>query len=285
MIKKAILITCCLFITYNILLIFLPPKMGQEVNIDGLNITKAQSYLYDIQNISEKEVLVGTSLTGIIEESKISPNFINLGLDAMTALDGLAIIFEKKEWPKSVFIEVNLLNKFPTPQFQKFLFNPTNRFATKYIPSSRKQNQPIEIFKRSIFEFYRILVPNEGADPNRYNITIKEEVLQNLVSTFNTPFREETLNSTFERFLPYFEELIANNVKIVFYEMPWHPSICPSNRIIQLRKAIKNRLPTQQFEYIQQPYCASYQTIEDGIHLTIASGEQYAIYLKEKIKL
>jgi len=283
MIKKALLIFLCLFIGYNITLTLLPPKMGQEVNVDGLNITKAQAYLYDIRNISEKNVLIGTSLTGLIKEGDISADFINLGLDAMTALDGLEIIVQRGEWPKAVFIEANVLDKNANLTFQQFLFNPANKLATQYIPSSRKQNQPIEIFKRGIFELYRLVIPNKGANPNQYNISIDKEVLTQLKSSYNVGFSKERMDAAFSRFLPYYEQLIQNEVKVVFFELPWHPALCPCNRITQIRKAIHERLPANQFDYILQPNCNDYQTMEDGVHLTIASGAKYAAFLKREI--
>ncbi len=259
----------------------LPADTGAEINLETPNIAKAQSYLYDIWHISEKHLLVGSSLTNKIVEDSISSTFVNLGLEGMSVFDGLKIIQQKNVLPKSIFIEVNLLYKEDNPKFQHLLFNPFNYYSSKYLPSSRNQNKPVETLKRVAFELYRQLVPKGPMQEEKK--PIGKSQMQQLKQFYNKEISDSIIIKNFNLLEQHINKLHEQGVYIVFYELPFHPNLCNAKMLLQFREEIYKRFSPKDFNYLLQPNCREYLTL-DGIHLDNPSSIKYASFLRKKVE-
>lgn len=282
MIKKAIGYGILFFVGFNLLVVFLPAKIGAEVNLadEENNRAKSQAYLYDFWNLKEKSVLVGTSLTGRIREEYIGPNFINLGLDAMSVHDGLAIIEKRGETPGTVFIEVNFIEKSENHHFQSSVLNPSIYYTAKFLPSSRVTNRPIEILKRIVFEGFRLIVPKGASKAEEPVYVFEEGIFPILLKNYNTKITDKEFDVAFSSLQEHINKLTAKGAKIIFYEAPVQHEFCQYVRLLQLREKVQKLYPN--FHYISQPDCSEYRTY-DGAHMTEASSVKYALFIKETI--
>lgn len=286
MIKKSILIFIALFVCYNVILWLVPGDMGIEITSSDLqyNITKSEFFLYDVPDLSTKSVLIGTSLTGRIKEEYLGDSYLNLGLDGFNVDTGLELLTMKDNAPLAVLIEVNMLTRQgkDSKAFLTSLLGDKNFNTAKFVPSSRNVNRPLIFFRRLLYGLYIRVVGENRIQETEKPIKINQERLRSQHTQFSKTVSDEEMANTFRWLEHHVDRLLGQNSQIVFYEVPWHISLCESNMIFQLRKRIQARFP--QITYLIQPDCKDYRTY-DPIHLTEVSGKKFALYMKNELNL
>ena len=286
MIKKAVLLTAVLFFLYFIFLSFLAPTWwkgnGNDLQIRSI---KVENFLYHT-NISNKNVIIGTSLSNRIITDSIK-NTYNLGLGALGVFDGLYILTLKKEVPKCIFIEMNFINKEYNPAFKNHFSNPAI-IVKKHVASFQEERQPLVILGNLINT--KVVAFNKKSgnivnvnDSNKAKIQLAK-LVDKQKTIFTTAPSDSLLTSRLNLLAKELEQFEKKGIKIVFFEVP----IYTDHRDLPFCNAVRNafytKFPKSHYAYIDVPENFKVKTT-DGLHLTPDEAKNYSSYLSKKIEL
>jgi|GEM_PF-2316638 len=311
MIRKIIVYTMILLIVYNLYLLGFKTFGTQPQSSFDINITKAQDYL-DEKPIYDY-VTVGSSMGNRINTDIFPKEFYFLTFSGLSSFDGLEIIKQRKNLPKIIFIETNIMNRQLNVEFISDALNPGVLYLKKYMPSVLKKNKPSSLLHKPM-AYLLYGTRNQFEKPNQIEPISKESnsVLNNLDkkngiynriedSTINVSPKtrnsvhtahfeyikknmdngvaKEFLNdrmNDLKSYVSYFESL---GVTIVFYEMPIDQRLQKTKRVVDIKRVFENEFPSKQYNYIIAP--DDFKVISnDGIHLTGSSIEQYSTFFK-----
>lgn len=148
MIKKTVLYFLLLFIGYNLLLFLAPSiKLTPQGNYD-LNVIKGQTYF---KNSSQfHSVVVGSSLGNRINSKIFPKEFYFLTFSGLGSADGLEIISRSPTLPRTVFIEINVLERVVNKSFILDVLNYAFIKFHKILPSFQKVNKPSSLLHKPI---------------------------------------------------------------------------------------------------------------------------------------
>ena len=253
----------------------------------------AQRYLYDEQGPS-RVVIVGTSLAQRIRNAWLPPQTINIALSGQSSFDGLEIIVRSGKRPDLVLIETNVLNKDADSGFLASLFNPALFHARAWLPSLREEHRPIPELKGWVKARLDSQRSREGRvkevdsktdDPRhetkgpagepRVNrrLAVAIEALRRYQKAYARPIDARLLRTRLARLREIVDRLEERGTRIVFFEMPTHPSLCRSPRLASIRKAVMRAFPG--YAYYRDPDCERYR-VTDGLHLDDRSALYFA---------
>jgi hypothetical protein len=199
MITKSIAITTILCISYLIFVSSFAPAYwsGYSNDLQQRSII-AEDFLYNT-NISNKNILFGTSLAYRIVKDSI-PNIFNLSLAGLGVFDGLYLLSLKNEIPKCIFIEMNFIERGLKDDFKKTFSNPSITIK-KHIKSLREDKQPLVIVgnllrNKVISLQMHTKTTNTIPSPksNEMDSALFNQLVMNKVTEFSLPFKDSVIN-------------------------------------------------------------------------------------------
>jgi len=107
----SLVVWICLLIVNELAFIyyFFPKMIPRAENQWIGNYIKAQSYIYDHANAAL--VIVGSSLSNRLHGDLLPSKAFNLSFDGLSALDGIKIVLETNMHPRTIFVEMNVLDR------------------------------------------------------------------------------------------------------------------------------------------------------------------------------
>lgn len=295
MIKKALLSFFIIFMTYTIIVTYVIDrhKFVSEHQWQD-NQIKAQEYLYSDTD-SIKNIVVGSSLADRLIMGYL-PDTYNLAMGGLGIFDGLQTITKKGVYPKTVFIEMNKVDRKASIDFTTSLNNPIMTFLRKYFISIRDGKQPTGFMaipygeKITAYGVYilqtavhtvagKIVTPKEET---KDKVDMVAKVLPRLVEDESHAPNAAELEKDIENLKYYVEILEKNNVRVVFFEMPIQHELCGLNKPTAIRNQFYKTFSPDVYHYIDMPNCNDYSTT-DGLHLDKQSAEKYTFFFKEEI--
>jgi len=286
MIKKAVLLTAVLFFLYFIFLSFLAPTWWKGYgNKPQFGAITVENYLYHTI-ISNKNVILGTSLSERIKSDSIK-NTYNLSLSGLSVFDGLYILKLKKEVPKCIFIEMNLINLMSNPRFKSHFSNPALTIK-KHIVSFQEERQPLVILgnliNRQVVAFHQKSRNNLNvSDSNKIKIRIAK-LVEMQKRKFSRAPSDSLLALRINQLAKELEQYEKKGMKIVFIEVPIYTGHKDLPFCNAIRNAFYTKFPKSNYAYIDVPENFKVKTT-DGLHLTPEEAKSYSSYLRKKIEL
>ncbi len=293
MIKKALLSFFIIFMTYTIIVTYVvdPHKFVSEHQWQD-NQIKAQEYLYSNTD-SIKHIIVGSSLADRLVVGYL-PDIYNLSMGGLGAFDGLQTITKKGVYPKTVFIEMNKLDRKASTDFTTSLNNPIMTFLRKYFMSIRDGKQPMGFIaipygeKVTAYGLYLaqtavhtiagkiISREKEGLE----EVDMVTKILPRLLEEESHIPNAADLEKDAQNLKKYVDILEKNHVTVVFFEMPIQHQLCGLSKPEAIRNQFYKTFPRDKYQYIDMPECNDYTTT-DGLHLDKASAEKYTFLFKD----
>jgi len=277
---KAVATMLLVFAAYGFLTPKLFPNGGGAQNQWQDNIIKAQKYIYEKRDIPY--VVAGSSLSARIALSFLPKDYYNLSFSGGSVLTGLEVIIKSDKTPKVVLIETNVIMRASDKKFLYSLFNPGMHLMRTYLPMTKDQFQPMAVFGTPIVQ---MLLTSAGFFGENENAGIKQQQnkafdigLKRQQESFSKPPNAEILNERIESFKRSVATLQKRGVKVVFFEMPIHPSLYGTPQTIIIKKALLNTFPADKYDWIPSPAPADYHTT-DGMHLNNESAHRYSNFL------
>lgn len=290
MIKKALLILLVQVLLYTLFIKGVDLSWVKHQSFEQSNLIKSEAYLFEATDISSKSAIIGTSLSAILTEVNLPDEYVNLAFHGQSMLAGFDVIKNKKEKPKVVFIEMNMVLLAIYDKYYKSVQNPYSYYPKKYLPILRQKARPVEMIGSSFFEIapsiYRKLT--NQPDPKIVDTEVPENTLKaSHVAYQKTEFSIAPtmglMDTCFQLIAPHIKELEEQGICIVFYEVPIEKELCKLTYTNHIRERFYKEYPTADYQYIQQPNCQAYKTT-DGLHLTLKSAKKYATYFLEQVK-
>jgi hypothetical protein len=229
---------------------------------------KAEGYLYEL-DVKNSDVILGTSISSKLE----LPTMYNLAFDGRNAIDGLEIMKNKKELPRSILIETNKLGRPPSTDFQKSILSEPTKILKRSIPLSRKKYVPAGIIRQFV-------APTRTSDERG---TFREARCLRQIMHMKTE-DTMTIRNNLDKLCAQIVSLSNKGVKIRLYTAPQHSSTCQSPRNLLIKRRITELLKDIDYYWIPSPKCSEYQTI-DALHLRKESRLKFEKYLIQNIRL
>lgn len=273
MIKKSII--CFVVLTViHLCFVLANPSIGMATHQWQDNVLKAQQFLYAGKTDT---VMVGTSLSGRIIQDSI-PFIKSVSFGGCSVEDGLRIILSKKDAPKIVLVETNLLLTDGNTEFVSKITDgiiPTFRY---WIPSLREQYEPICIFAS-------LLIKSTGINPQVGMVKVNMNLLN---ESINRHLKEDRLmpdewmkrrGKTINTLISKLEE---KGTRFVFFEMPVNERLLHLKKFNQVRDLTKKEFPNNKYLYLQ-PDTSKYLTT-DGLHLDYEGQQRFSHYFRNIVK-
>ncbi len=295
MIKKALLSFFIIFMAYTIIVTYVVDRhrfVSEHQWQD--NQIKAQEYLYSNTD-SIQNIIVGSSLADRLIVGYL-PDIYNLSMGGLGIFDGLQTITKKGVYPKTVFIEMNKLDRKASTDFTTSLNNPIMTFLRKYFISIRDGKQPMGFIaipygeKATAYGLYIVqtavhtiagkIVSRKEDGPEDVDMVTK--ILPRLLEEESHIPNNSDIKKDTESLKHYVDILEKNNVTVVFFEMPIQHELCGLSKPTAIRNQFYKTFPRDKYRYIDMPDCNDYKTT-DGLHLDKASAEKYTLFFKDEM--
>ena len=292
MIKRVIILTSILFISYSLFVISIAPKWWHASQHQWQdNVIKAQNFVYNNTD-SFSNILVGSSLSCLLVMDSL-PKTYNLAFGGQSIFDGLNILNHTSRIPMNIFIEMNFPLRLQNENFTSSISSPLSYYPKKVFSSLRAEKQPLGILGVQINQriteplleriksfFYSNALP-EGAEKEKRNEMFKKLLQLQIDSYLKVPDKQ-LMKECFDNLKKNINELEDRGAKIVFYEMPVNSQL---NHLIAaniIREAFYTNFSKLKYTYISFPESIEYNT-SDGLHLNEDEVLKYTIFLKSNL--
>jgi len=276
-----------ILLTYQLLIWLGALPASDGIHQQEKNLIKLEHFVYDNQ-IKDKIVFVGSSLTDNIPTNLTDFNAVNLGMSGGCAQTGLEIIKITKSRPNLVFVEISdTIDRGINREFVSYFDNQLSYFSRLYLPMLRAQYRPV-----SIFVSYLQKHKNSQAD----TLNIKDEetnkqssleklIIQRIVDTNQRDLDDKEINLFNHQAQIIQNQILSlknNGIRVILYRVPLDPSLDNTIRQQQIQKMLKSFFPENKYEWMPEFSTEDWQTY-DGTHLKTESAKKYADYLKKTI--
>ena len=280
MIKKTILVFISFFGFYS-LLVFLKPSMSKTQHQWQDNVARGEKFIYD-ESGSIKNVIIGSSLSQRLVMDSL-PDFYNLAFAGQGIFDGLEILRHKKNLPKYVFIEMNIVLRPEDQGFTSGLFSPVSYFLKKYCPPLRADKQPLSFIYPSLQNIINKKEIIKPVTANSNETEFSKKLIQLQIANYTKLPDSNLVYTQFSKLVNHISYLKNKGVNIVFFEMPLNPNLVELPLARLIRNKFYENFPITQYHYIKIPNCSEYIT-GDGLHLKDDEALIYTLYFKKESK-
>lgn len=279
MIKKGLFVFVLLFAGYSIFLVLNKKKQWRSVQYQYQgNIIKSDRYIY--ADLTPKAAMIGTSLSGVIENDSI-PGIYNLAMPGMSMFDGFNIIKKRKEAPSKIFIEINYFFKGQNNEFAKTYDSSIDNFLKDNFRALRPENQPMGLLRHIITSKFEGKKNAATTAKQEVSATVFNELLQNEKKKYSHT-DTNTIKSAIIQLKTAIQTIQKQNrnTKFYFFEMPVNASLENLPLAVFIRESIKENFPGIPLMPLPP---VSFKS-RDGIHLEKNEVPVYLKYFREFAK-
>ncbi len=282
MIKRSLVIFAILFALFNIAATYTQPDDKYAQSDFQRNVIKADQYIYS--HYDYNAVILGSSLAYRIPTDSL-PGFYNLALSGMSIYDGGAVLLSRKTIPKTVFIEINVIQRPKSESFSQEFESPVYVFFKRIFPALRAENQPVILIKKAIGQVKASVQPKPGLKRRNKiaarNIYLPERLFKPLltIQIKDHSTRDTALaNKAIVTLKQLVQKIEARGSKVILFEMPVNPIIQRSPKATLTRGLVAINFPRHQFIPVPP---TTFKT-RDGLHLAQKEAVDYTLYFKKQ---
>lgn len=273
MIKKSIYCLLILFVLH-LCIVLLNPSLGMPTHQWQDNIVKAQSYYY-----SDKAdtVMVGTSLSARIIGDSI-PSVKSVAFGGCAVKDGLQLILSKKELPKYVLVETNLILRKGNSEVVSKTTTGVIPLIKDWIPSLRERYEPICLIASLMMSSTGV---KTQARQSKVNMRLLNESINRMLEN-DKPIPDEEAESRLKNIKELIHNLEGNGTQIVFFEMPVNEKLLNLKKFTQARDVMQKEFPRNTYMYI--PTDTTKYLTTDGEHLSLDEQQRFSHFFSKALK-
>lgn len=282
MIKRSLIIFAILFALFNIAATYTQPDDKYAQSDFQKNVINADKYIYS--DINYKAVILGSSL-GYRMQTDSLPGFYNLALSGMSVYDGGAVLLSRKLLPKTVFIEINIIQRPKSESFSPEFESPVYAFFKRIFPALRTENQPVILIKKAIDQIKASAGSNHVSKSRHKiaarNIYLPDRLFKPLLAIQIKDYskRDTALaNAAIVSLKQLVQKIEARGSKVILFEMPVNPIIQQSPKATLIKELVARNFPHHEFIAIPS---TTFKT-RDGLHLAQKEAVDYTLYFKEQ---
>ena len=280
MIKKSLILFAILFALFNIAAKFTLPDDKYAQSDFQRNMINADKYIYS--NMDYKAMILGSSLAYRMPTDSL-PGFYNLALSGMSVYDGAAVLLSRKTLPKTVFIEINVIQRPKSESFSQEFESSGYAFFKRIFPALRTENQPVILVKKAIDQI-KASVRHKSVSTTRNkiaarNIYLPERLFKPLLAIQIKDYSKRdtaVANAAITSLKQLMQKIEARGSKVILFEMPVNPIIQQSPKATLIRELVAKHFPRHQFI----PIPSFIFKTRDGLHLAQKEAVDYTLYFK-----
>ncbi len=288
LLKKILITTFLIFISYNLYIAWLAPYWWQaSQNQLQRNIVNAQNFLFN-KNATYDRVIVGSSLASRLSMEHL-PNTYNLSFSGLSPLDGLDVLVREPILPRTILIETNVLQLSKNETFTDHFNNPFMLYTRKVFPCLLEGKQPLTVlgilpfivFKKDKASFFKAKI--ETPHRNLRGSFIFEKLINTAIKNHSSLPDTNQLIKNIRNMRYYVHEIESRGSNVIFFEMPINYRLenLPMTKIT--RETFFKNFDTMRYRCITLPKMMSFETT-DGIHLGGSEALKYTVYFKNKLE-
>lgn len=284
MIKKSIITAIVLIAAYEAVIRLCNIKWDTSQNDKSANIISAQNFIYNRSNeqTATDTLVIGSSMSRKLVTESLGKNFYNLAFNGWSAYDGLELLKLTKRKPACLLIETNVVGNQSLAEAVSGSLSPVSLYSNKIFTSFQLQNQPVGLvvggIKQALKTKIEAMKLQKRQDTGLYKLNVANEV-----KVQQNPLPDSVYENRFEVLKSLVEGFKKQGIPVLFFELPVDEALMHTSTAEKNRQYFKKYFPESEYKYIALPTENNY-IYSDGIHLSIASAEQYTQYLKAKIK-
>lgn len=284
MIKKSIITAIVLIAAYEAVIRLCNIKWDTSQNDKSANIISAQNFIYNRSNeqTATDTLVIGSSMSRKLVTESLGKNFYNLAFNGWSAYDGLELLKLTKRKPACLLIETNVVGNQSLAEAVSGSLSPVSFYSNKIFTSFQLQNQPVGLvvggIKQALKAKIEAMKLQKRQDTGLYKLNIANEI-----KVQQHPLPDSVYENRFEVLKNLVAGFKKQGIPVLFFELPVDEALMHTPTAEKNRQYFKKYFPEDEYKYIALPDENNY-IYSDGIHLSIASAEQYTQYLKAKIK-
>jgi hypothetical protein len=264
-------------VAYNILVAVIHPRLMMSYDAGTRNHAIAERYVDEWHG---RSVLVGSSLSFLLSpeymsDDALGPNIYNFGLSSDCAATGLQVIIRKREWPRLVFVEMNVMERSLNRELADYAFPEPWRTIRSVAPGFRLGNRPIDLTIVWLWRTLRALLAHGGHQARQQAFSPAAPAVDQLDDAYR-----DRIETNLALVKEQIDALRKHGVKIILVHFPVHQSIENGPRAQYLWRRALEYFPSDRNEWLDVGKSGSYETT-DGIHLTISSARQFSAVLRQ----
>ncbi len=270
------LAACLILAGYNVFVVAARPDFVVSYDAQTHNRIVAERY---VDGGAHQAVLVGSSMSAILSREymradSLGPDIYNLALLGGHSATGLDMIIRKKEWPRVVLIEMNVMDRPYDPEFARECFAEPGRAIRRVLPAFRLEYRPFDLAIVALWQFVRDRIAGRASPPS--SAPTKPPSIDDRPP--DAPYRAE-IAASLRTIADQVAVLRAHAVRIVLVHLPVDPAITHEPRTQYLWQQTYAAFPPDRYDWLEFDKSGSYET-PDGIHLSIASARRVAAELR-----
>lgn len=284
MIKKSIITAVVLIAAYETVVRLSAIKWDTSQNDKSANIISAQNFIYNRSNeqTATDTLIIGSSMSRKLVTETLGKNYYNLAFNGWSAYDGLELLKLTKRKPACLLIETNVVGNQSLAEAVSGSLSPVSFYSNKIFTSFQLQNQPVGLvvggIKQALKAKIEAMKLQKRQDTGLYKLNIANEI-----KVQQNPLNDTVYNNRFTVLKNLVEGFKKQGIPVLFFELPVDEALMHTATAEKNRQYFRKYFPESEYKYIALPQNNNY-IYSDGIHLSIASAEQYTQYLKAKIK-
>ena len=270
-----LLFTLIILTLYATLLPFLKVQPQAFQSQYQENLAKSEMFLFSDKSCST--LILGSSLSSLLEERFLSPGICNLALGGGSALTSLEIaLLKENSNVRHLIVEMNVLKDIDS-ELLSTLASPTWSFLKKHFSFLLQENQPVTL----LLSFLRMKFPPTSkiitAEQFKVWLDLNKESTSRFSENDRLEYQEKLL-----RLKSRLTQLKEQGLKITILWLPRHSDLEKSIASLGQLGESKNIFPLTEWSWIHEPLSSLETT--DGQHLTENSAKMFSNIIEPLIK-
>ena len=283
MIKKSIFIAVILLVIFETIIRFSNIQWDTSQNDKSANLISAQNFIYNFpaEDIANDTVIIGSSISRKLVTDSLGKRFVNLAFNAWSSYDGLELVKLTQKKPACLLIEMNVVGNQKLQEDVTASLSPVSYYPNKAFKSFQLQNQPVGLVVGYLKNMLKArmeemkLKKRENQELYNLNVSMEKEKLINVLP-------DSILNARFNVLKKLIEDFKKQNIRIVFFEVPFDEQLMNTATVIKTREYFHQYFSNKEYKYIGLPAVNDF-IYSDGIHLSGKSAIVYTQYLKTEL--
>jgi hypothetical protein len=287
MIRKALITSAVLLVSYSVYVAFLAPASwtGSQHEWQD-NLIKAENFIYNERD-SFEHVILGSSLSYRLSMRDL-PEMYNLSFAGHSVLDGIEVILRSGKHVRNVYIETNFPDKPEDVKFIESLFSVLY-YPRKYLHALRDDKRPLSIIGTKlsknltsrVTDRIQLMTARPGDVDSKSRVFTRE-----LTDIRSHTYAQTPDDSLLVLSLRTLRERISlleqRGTRVVLFEMPVNQRLIHMANPTLTRTRYLEWFPVARYRHIPLPDSLDYVTT-DGIHMNREDAYRYTRYFRDKV--